>query len=257
MFNMFKVGAFVRFISSVLLTVFISASCAWAGDRLDNIVKRGEMVVAVGDFENKPFFFVEEGDLVGFDVDLGRMIAEEIGVDVRFVRVPWDGLIALAWYSRYPWSRYDMAIASITIRQSRARACDFSDWYFYTGQKLLVREGDGYETPLDLEGKTIAVMAGSTGYETAKRDLAAQTVVMDSPQETVDALRAGSVDGALSDATIVIAAADKYDGLVALEGMVTTERYGVVLPKGEEALRKVVDSVVVEARRILYDKWFR
>ncbi len=244
-------------LSVVILSVLCASPSLGAVDKLEEIIKKGELVVAVADFECEPFFFEKDGELAGLDADLGRLIAEEIGVKVRFVRVPWDGLIALSWYSSYPWSRFDMAISIITIKESRARACDFSQWYFYTGQKLLVRRESGYDNPLDLEGKTLAVMAGSTGYDSAKSDLSAQTVVFETPAQTVQALLDGKVDGTLSDATVVITAERDHPELVAIDGMITTERYGVVLPKGSKDLKTLVDRVVVSNRKALYDRWFK
>ncbi|PIE54653.1 MAG: hypothetical protein CSA35_04585 [Dethiosulfovibrio peptidovorans] len=247
----------LRLVSVVCCLLALGIGVSWGESRLEGIMRRGELVIALADFENRPFFFEEDGQLQGLDVDLGKLIAQEIGVKPRFIRLSWDGLIALSWYSSYPWKQYDLAIATITIRPSRSRACSFSECYFYTGQKLLVRKGAGFETAMDLEGKSVAVLAGSTGYETAKSDLAAQTVIVDSPEALVQALLAGEVDAVLSDATIVDLAAKNDPDLVAMDGMITTERYGVVMPKDAQDLKPLVDKVIVEKRRGLYEKWFK
>src|SRR4030042_903024 len=82
-----------------------------------------------------PFEYVDEEtmEIVGFDIDLMTAIAEKEDLDIEFVNVAWDPLLA-----GVAQCQYDAAISSITITFERAEAMLFSDPYFAAGQVVVV-----------------------------------------------------------------------------------------------------------------------
>src|SRR5690606_1607114 len=119
-------------------------------------------VVTVGmNAEYPPFEFVdEEGNIVGFDVDLMNAIAAEAGFDIELVNTRWDGIF-VALQS----GEFDAVASAATITEEREEIVDFSNPYFNAGQMIAVREVDAADisTPDDLAGLRVGVQSGTTG----------------------------------------------------------------------------------------------
>ncbi|MGB5972125.1 MAG: transporter substrate-binding domain-containing protein, partial [Nodosilinea sp.] len=95
----------------------------------------------------------DTGDLVGFDIELLRAMGEAAGREVKFIALPFDGLIP-ALQSK----TIDAAISGMTITAERAQTIDFTRPYFEAGLAIAVKESDDTIQGLeDLEGKRIAV----------------------------------------------------------------------------------------------------
>ena len=79
----------------------------------------------------EPFEYVdtETGEIVGFDIDLFDAIAERANLDVEYVDVDWDPLLA-----GMAQGTYDAAISSITIKPDRLEKMNFSIPYYTAGQ---------------------------------------------------------------------------------------------------------------------------
>ena len=107
------------------------------------------------------------GNFVGYDIDIGKAIAEALGVEVEFKQYEFSGLIPALQTGDI-----DMVIAAMTIRGDRALAVSFSNPYYATGQVLMVSGNDTTTKSwkdLDVAGKTIAVSQGTTGALLAKQ----------------------------------------------------------------------------------------
>src|SRR5690606_20898644 len=107
-----------------------------------------------------PMEYVDEsGEYKGFDMDLTRAIAEELGLEWTVAEPGWDNITGGLAYDQC-----DVAAASITITDERAEAVDFSDPYFEAKQSLLVKEDSGINSLADMVGKRLAVQTGTTGH---------------------------------------------------------------------------------------------
>ena len=99
-----------------------------------------------------------EGQPEGFDVDLIRAIAAEMGFAVNLINTNWDGIIPslLAGNS-------DIIISAMTITEERSKSVTFSNPYFESTQYIAVKAGSPIKKLADLEGKKIGVQNGTTG----------------------------------------------------------------------------------------------
>ena len=247
--SMVLVGA----LTGVLLGLVAGAGAA----TVQEIKDRGVLRVAAENEGLEPFNFIQDGASVGLEVDLAQMVADKLGVKVEFVRIPWDNGITLCWDPAYPWDKFDMAASSISIKDFRAEVCDFSEWYVTTGQMLLVRADSGYKSLEDVKDKKIACLAGSTGEDTAKANFPAENVlVLSTYDAAIGAVRTKEADAVVYDGPQMILLAKKDPTFVVLEDLLAKERYGVALPKGSD-LKAVVDGVILEHRKALYDKWMK
>ncbi|MCL2746228.1 MAG: transporter substrate-binding domain-containing protein, partial [Coriobacteriia bacterium] len=116
-----------------------------------------------------PFQSREGGEVVGFDIDLVKAIAEELGAEVEFTFLEWDALLtALSADSR----DFDFAASAMTIRPDRAETILFSDPYFVSVQALAVPSDSSVNSIADVgEGFRVAVQNGTTGHIFATENL--------------------------------------------------------------------------------------
>ena len=242
---------------SVLTGVLLGLAAGAGAATVQEIKDRGVLRVAAEEEDLEPFDFVQDGVRVGLEVDLVQMVADKLGVKAEFVRVPWDNGVTLCWDPAYPWDKFDMAASSISMNSARAEVCDFSEWYVTTGQMILVRADSGYKSLEDLKDKKIACLAGSTIEDVTKANFPAENALaLPTYDAMIDAVRSKKADAAVYDGPQIILLAKKDPTFVVLEDLLAKDRYGVALPKGSD-LKAVVDEVILEHRKALYDKWMK
>ena len=135
----------------------------------------------------------EAGDLVGFDTEVGQLIARELGVEAEFVEGEWDGLFA-----GLDGGRYDLVINGVEITEERAQKYDFAEPYGYIHTALIVgSDNTDIQTFEDLKGKTTANSLNST-YQYLAQDYGATVSNVDSLGETLEMVLAGRVDATLN-----------------------------------------------------------
>jgi polar amino acid transport system substrate-binding protein len=125
---------------------------------LETIKKNGKIVIAT-DASYAPNEFKQNGQIVGFDVDLGSAIAKKLGVTPSFQDVKFDNILP-ALQSK----KYDISLSSFTDNKQREASFDFVT-YFSAGTGLMVKAGNPEKlTPEDLSlcGKKVAVEKGTT-----------------------------------------------------------------------------------------------
>lgn len=169
------------------------------------IVNRGELVIAMLASDNPPFFSVKNGDLVGTDVDLGKLIGKELGVPVRFDRSPrtFDGVADAVAVGQA-----DLGISRLARTLKRGQSVHFSSSYMRLGHALLINRirfaelaGD---RPLpqvirDFAGP-IGVIANSSWEEFGRRNFPkAKLVSYPTWTDAVNAAKKGEVVAAYRD----------------------------------------------------------
>lgn len=156
---MMKMKATFSIVAAVALISSLSAcSSSGAGAPSEEI---GPLTMGVIN-NNPPFEYEEDGDLVGFDVDLVEGVLEAEGLEGEWKVMEFSGLIPAIQSDQV-----DLAVAHVSITEERAGVVDFTDEYFTDGQSVAVAPGSDIESLEDLEGKTIAATQGSAGQTVA------------------------------------------------------------------------------------------
>lgn len=164
-----------------------------AADRLEAIQSKGEMVIALEGNWAPWSFHDDDGALVGYDVEVGKAIAEKLGVKATFVEGEWDGLLA-----GVEAGRYDMVINGVDITDSRKQSYDFSTPYAYIRTALVTRkDNDTIHSFEDLKGKTTTNSIGSTYMELAEQ-YGATCSGVDTLDETIQMVLQGRADATLN-----------------------------------------------------------
>ena len=162
-------------------------------DRLEGIQAKGEMVIALEGNWAPWSFHDDTGALVGYDVEVGKAIAEKLGVKATFVEGEWDGLLA-----GVEAGRYDMVINGVDITDSRKQSYDFSTPYAYIRTALVTRkDNDTIHSFEDLKGKTTTNSIGSTYMELAEQ-YGATCSGVDTLDETIQMVLQGRADATLN-----------------------------------------------------------
>ena len=183
-------------LSTVLAAVGLVslATPVLAQSALDQIKEAGALRIGT-EGTYAPFTFHDDsGELVGFDVEIGRAIAEHIGVEAQFVEGPWDGLIA-----GIDANRYDVVINQVGINEERQAKYDFSEPYIASKAALIVREDNAdIATFEDLEGKRSAQTLTSNFGKLAE-SYGAELVPTEGFDQSIALVLQGRADATIND----------------------------------------------------------
>jgi polar amino acid transport system substrate-binding protein len=209
----------------------------------------------------KPFQFNEGGDVVGFDVDMMDLVAEELGVEQEIFDTPFEGIQSGESLNT---GKCDIAAAGMTITDARAEVIDFSDPYFDATQALLVKKGSGITSLEDLAGKSLAVQEGTTGEEYAKDNAPDDTEIRSFEDLALlsAAVKTGQVDAGINDNGVLFDYVNENPDTEVATEFDTGEQYGFAVKKdGNDALLDTVNKILEDARADgtydeIFKKWF-
>jgi glutamine transport system substrate-binding protein len=207
-----------------------------------------------------PFEYLDEesGELVGFDIDLIKALAKEVGIEIKLEAMEFSGIVA-----GVSSGRYDIGIAGMTITEDRKKSIDFSQPYYDAGLILAVREDNNeIKSVDDLAGKTVATRSGSTSETYIKEKTEGTPEAFPQITEAYQNVIAGRADAVIYDIPNVKYYASKEGGgkLKTVGERLTGEQYGIAFPKGSE-LRDKFDAALTKLKENgtygdIYEKWF-
>ena len=180
-------------IALILLFVLLIASCSKdSGDRLSQIEDKGQITVAMEGTWSPWTYHDASGQLVGYDTEVAKGIAEYLGVEAVFVEGEWDGLLA-----GLDAGRYDIMANGVDVTPERQEAYDFSIPYAYNRTAVITRTDSTIDSMDDLAGKTTANTISSTYAEVAE-SYGAKVTGVDDLNQTFELLRTGRIDATLN-----------------------------------------------------------
>lgn len=212
-----------------------------------------------------PFEYMnqETGEMEGFDIDLIKAIADEIGINIEFQTLEFSGLIA-----GMKSGRFDIGIAGITITDERKEEIDFSDPYYDAGIMVVVQsDNEEINSMDDLNGKQVATRTGSTTYDYLmglKGDTHPDMEIVPFPGivEAYMELRSGRVDAVVYDSpNAQYYVNQKANGELKTVGdIVQAQQYGIAFEQGSEIVDDVNEALAKFKENGTYDdiyeKWF-
>jgi len=142
-----------------------------------------------------PFNYEDNGELVGFDVEIGKALAEKMGMNPNPVTNPWQTILAAL-----KTDKFDAIIGSMAITEERQKEVNFSDPYYSSGAQIFVaKDNNEIKSDADLKGKKIGVVVSST-FEATAKEYTDQVVTYDSDVTALqDLLVAGRLDAVITD----------------------------------------------------------
>ncbi len=216
-------------------------------DVLAAIRENGKLTIAMEGVWQPWTYHDETGALTGFDVEVGTLIAEGLGVEPEFVETAWDGILA-----GVDSGRFDIACNGVGYTEERAQSYNFSTPYVYTEMVLVVAENNQEINAIeDLTGKKTANSPNST-YAMRAEAAGAEVTYVDTLGETMEMLQMGRVDATLNDKDSVDSyLAEHPEAKIRIAAVVAGEPVAVPMQKGEgtETLKAEIDRILEEARQ--------
>ncbi len=228
-----------------------------AGTTMAKLQDEGKVVIGVK-YDVPPFGFQnpESGEVEGFDVDLGKIIASELGVEAEFEEAISDNRIPFLQDGTV-----DLILSTMTITTDRDTEIDYSRPYFIAHGRILAPKGSDIKGIDDLNGKRVCTALGST-YESTIKEQApdADLELVDSYSECTELLQNESIDAISTDDVILTGMIIQDNSLELVGDQLTVEPYGVGIAQGDKELKAFVDGVLDEFLQggefdRLYEKW--
>lgn len=235
----------ITILLTLVITILALTACRKeTADSLERVTESGKLTV-VGSGGYPPFNYMEDGKVVGFDVEVGAEIAKRLGVELNYVTSDWDGLI-----EGLRNKRYDAILGSMAITEERSKVVDFTDPYYYSGAQLFVLDGSGVASSGDMSGKTIAVATGTNFVEDAKA-LGAEVSYYQDDNATMMELVNGRVDGVITDRLVGLSAMKEIAGgenIVMADNLLRLEKMGIAINKDDKELLNRMNEILQEMR---------
>lgn len=245
-----------------VITAIIAASCSSDDESSGELtLVSADTLTVCTDAPYPPMEFEENGEYTGFDMELMRAIATELGLEFTVVNSGFDPITS---GSAMVAGDCDIAAASITITDEREANIDFSAPYFLADQSLLVKGDSGITALTQLSGQGLAVQTGTTGEAYAQQNAPSDTTIVsfDNPGDLFVALEAGDVVGVLQDIVVNQDRADNDATVIVTETYPTNEFYGFAVKNdGNELLLAAVNEALSALRRNgtydqIFSEWF-
>ena len=216
----------------------------------------------------EPFTFkTADGKPTGFDVDIASALCEQIKRKCVFVEQVWDSMIPGLMAKKY-----DVIISSMSITEDRLKQIDFTDKYYNTPSRVVMKKDVKYTGPASIKGKKVGVLKASTQEKYALGELktaGVEVVSYEAQDQVYLDIKSGRLDGTVADfmevtggflskpegANYTLVGADlkdpKYFGYGA----------GIALRKGEDKLKGELNEAIKAIRasgtyKTLNDKYF-
>ena len=200
----------------------------------------------------------EQGEVIGFTVDVLSAAAAKAGIQIKFINTPWEGIFnSLAGGER------DILASSITITDERKQTMDFSNPYFDAVQLIAVKSDSKIAKFDDLKKLKVGVQTGTTGDEAVSKLLGKTSTNVKRFESTPLALKeleAGGVDAVVADNGVVVHYVANNPGAkfkTVSDTSFTPEQYGFAVKKGNaELLGKVNEGLAAMKADGTYDQIF-
>ena len=225
-----------RWLACVMMVwVLLGCGPLWAGESvIETIQKKG--VIRVGMSTFVPWAMRDKtGELMGFEIDVARELAKDMGVKAEFVPTNWSGIIPALLTGKF-----DVIIGGLGITPVRNLKVNFTEPYDFTGMSIVAhrKKAEGFSSLADFNKKevTIAVRMGTTAEMAAKKYLPkASFKLFENESQALQELHLGRVHGVVSSAPLPRFQALKYPNklTVPLEEDFTREPIGFALRKGD------------------------
>ena len=200
-----------------------------------------------------PFESLENNEIVGIEVDIMDLIAQDLGMTVKYEQMDFDSVIPGVQAGKF-----DVGMSGITITEDRQKNCDFTDPYFLASQAIVVTADSPITCKADLEGKKISVQTGTTAEEYCM-DNGYEVLSFTANNDAAAALTTGKVDAWVVDNEVAVALAAQQ-GLTVLDEAITSEPYAFAFAKGSDelvssfnaSLKKLMDDGSIQE---IFDKY--
>lgn len=223
---------------------------------LEDIQAAGKIVIGT-DGTFPPFQYFENGNLAGFEIDIGNEVARRLGVTPEWRPMAFDSLLA-----GLTQDRWDIVIASFTITDERAKAVHFTSPLYCTGGVVVSKSPD-IKSAEDLTGKVVSAQTGSTYFQKA-RSLPGIKLVRNfaSDSDARNAMVSGRADAWITDKFVAKLSIEKQPTRGMMIGdLLFTEKVASAVKNNNDSLAAAYDKALADMQadgtyEKISNKWF-
>ncbi|KGD98355.1 ABC transporter permease [Achromobacter sp. RTa] len=236
-----------------LLTAALTLGLAWSAGS----AHAQETIRAVTDATFPPMEFVKDGKRTGFDIELVEALAGAMGKKVEWIDIDFKGLIPALQAGRA-----DIAVSAIYITPERAKVVDFTDPYYAGGLVVMTKKDGPVKTLKDLDGRKVSVQVGTKSVNYLKEHYpSVQRVEVEKNQEMFNLVQIGRAEAAVTGKPAAKLFAQSTQDLTVLGEQITTEDYGIAVPKNKPELTRELNAALQKLKvdgsyQAIVNKWF-
>jgi len=254
-------------IKKLLLVIVITIAVAVPGitqNTLSNIINNGE--IRIGMTGNQPPYSMKakNGRLMGYEVDLAKILAESMGVKLTMVELPFPELMPALQNGKV-----DAIMSGMTITPERNLKALFAGPYTLSGKSILTKSKVLAEISeaeeANLKKYKITCLKGSTSENFVRTFMPETEIIpVDNYDAGVDMVLNDQADALVADFPICLVTLLRYQdkGLVTLDEPLTIEPIGMALPPGDSQFLNLVENYLYAlelsgALELLDQIWFQ
>ena len=237
----------IAILTAVLMLVTCCAALA-EDTGLDDVLAKGQLIMGF-DEAYPPMGFVDEnGEHVGFDIDLATELTSRLGVELVLQPISWD-----AKELELSGGNIDCIWSGLTITPERQEQMLFSMPYLANEQILVVLADSGIASVADIAGKVLGTQAGSSSVDVLEanpdfKNSLAEIALSDDFVAALMDLKLGGIDVLLVDSVVgnyYISQQDDPSAFVVLPEVLEAEEYGIAFRKDEQTLADAVNAQLI------------
>ncbi|MEO7887662.1 MAG: basic amino acid ABC transporter substrate-binding protein [Polaromonas sp.] len=200
-------------------------------------------------------------EILGYDVDMIKAIAQKAGLQIKIVNTPWSGIFAALNNGDV-----DLVISGVTINDKRKQSYDFTTPYFEARQLIAVHSNSTAKGLKDLAGKKIGVVTGSTGDDMASREFGKTNPDIrrfESTPVVISELVNNGLDAAIGDNGVIAFRTQDHKQLKTVsDAGFPKEYFGIVVKQGNKDLLAKLNAGLAAVKAdgsyaTIYKKWFQ
>lgn len=227
-----------RVLFCCFICLFLISGCSFKDD---------SKLVLVTEAGFAPYEFYQNGEIVGVDIDIAKEIAKELGKELVVKDVSFDFLI-----NEVKSGKADFAAAGISITDERKKQVDFTDEYTVSNQVVVVKKDSSITSFDEISNKKIAVQLGTVADLYVSDNYPDATLIQHKKYlSAVEDIKAGKADCLIMDELPAKEIVKANSGLKIMDGILFQDRYGMIVKKGNDKLRKQINKVL---KRLIDDE---
>lgn len=223
---------------------------------------QGKELVVGSSATYRPFAYeTPTKEIVGYDIDMIKAIAQKSGLQIKIVNTPWTGIFAALNNGDV-----DLVISGVTINDKRKQSYDFTAPYFEARQLIAVPKDSPVRGLKDLAGKKVGVVTGSTGDDIASREFGKSSPNIrrfESTPVVIAELVNTGLDAAIGDNGVIAFRVQEHKQLKTVgDPSFSKEYFGIVVKQGNKALLDKLNTGLAAVKADgsyaqIYKKWFQ
>ena len=200
-------------------------------------------------------------EIVGYDVDIIKAVAQKAGLKIKIVNTPWTGIFAALNNGDV-----DLVISGVTINDKRKQSYDFTAPYVEARQLIAVPQSSNVKSLQDLSGKKVGVVTGSTGDDISSRAFGKTNPDIrrfESTPVVISELANSGLDAAIGDNGVIAFRVQEHKTLKTVsDPSFPKEYFGIVVKQGNKALQDKLNAGLAAIKAdgsyaTIYKKWFQ